>query len=477
MTAKYDNIQNTYLFHDYETFGADPVLDRPAQFAAIRTDQDLNIIGEPEVFYCQPTDDYLPQPEAVMITGITPQIAKARGTNEAEFAAKITKLFCQPSTCVIGYNNIRFDDEVTRHLLYRNFYDPYGWSWQNGNTRWDMLDIMRACYALRPEGIEWPENEQGFPSFKLEHLTRANHIEHDHAHDAMSDVYATIAVTRLVKQQQPKLFDFLYTHRRKQKIMSLIDLPEMKPLVHISGMFGAHRGCTSWIAPLAWHPDNQNALISCDLAGDMQPLIELDTDTLRERLYTPRQQLEDLPPVPLKLVHINKCPVLAPAGTLRPQDAERLGIDRQHCLKNLALLKQHPEIREKVVTLFAEAKPFAPSQNVDAQLYDGFFGEADKSAMNIIRQTDPRNLPALDLTFSDPRIAELLFRYRARNFPSTLDETEQYRWLQHRRDVFTPQYLEEYLQRLDQLAMLHEGDHSRLSLLKALFHHAQALTS
>lgn len=467
----------TFLFHDYETFGKSPSLDRPAQFAGVRTDMDFNIIGEPEVFYCQPADDYLPQPEAVMITGITPQQAKARGVSEAEFARRIHALFSQPNTCVVGYNNVRFDDEVTRNIFYRNFYDPYGWSWQNGNSRWDLLDVMRACFALRPQGINWPENDDGLPSFRLEHLTKANGVEHANAHDAMSDVYATIAMAKRVKQQQPKLYDYLFSHRTKQKISTLIDIPQMKPLVHISGMFGALRGNTSWVAPLAWHPDNRNALITCDLTGDMSPLLELEADALRERLYTRRDELGDAAPVPVKLVHINKCPVLAPANTLRPEDAERIGIDRQRCLANLALLRQHPEIREKIVTLFAEAEPFTGSDDVDAQLYDGFFGDADKSAINIILNSAPANLPALDLTFSDKRIEKLLFRYRARNFPGTLDDAEQQRWLQHRREALNPERVQSYLQELEALFNLYQADNDKVAQLKALFEHARELTS
>ena len=474
---KQPDSQPTFLFHDYETFGKSPSLDRPAQFAGIRTDMDFNIIGEPEVFYCQPADDYLPQPEAVMITGITPQLAKARGVSEAEFARRIHTLFSEPNTCVVGYNNVRFDDEVTRNIFYRNFYDPYAWSWQNGNTRWDLLDVMRACYALRPDGINWPENDDGMPSFRLEHLTKANGVEHENAHDAMSDVYATIAMAKLVKQQQPKLYDYLFSHRTKQKINTLIDIPQMKPLVHISGMFGAFRGNTSWIVPLAWHPDNRNALITCDLAGDMSPLLELDADALRARLYTRREELGDAAAVPIKLVHINKCPVLAPANTLRAEDAERIGIDRQRCLDNLALLRQHAEIREKVVALFAEAEPFAGTDDVDAQLYDGFFGDADKSAMNIILNTPAVNLPALDLSFNDKRIEKLLFRYRARNFPGTLDDAEQQRWLQHRREALNPQRVQDYVLELESLFNLHEGDKEKMALLKALFDYARELVS
>ncbi|EOC0262950.1 exodeoxyribonuclease I [Cronobacter dublinensis] len=467
--------QPTFLFHDYETFGKSPSLDRPAQFAALRTDENFNVIGEPEVFYCKPADDYLPQPEAVLITGITPQVALARGENEAEFAGRIHALFTVPKTCVVGYNNVRFDDEVTRNIFYRNFYDPYAWSWQHDNSRWDLLDVMRACYALRPEGIVWPENSDGLPSFRLEHLTVVNGIEHANAHDAMADVHATIAMAQLVKTRQPRMFDYLYTYRSKQKLATLIDIVQMKPLVHVSGMFGAWRGNTSWIAPIAWHPDNRNAVIVVDLAGDISPLLELDADALRERLYTPKAVLGDDSAVPVKLVHLNKCPVLAQANTLRPEDAERLGIDRQHCLNNLKVLRDAPQVREKLVALFAEAPPFPPASNVDAQLYDGFFSDADRAAMRIVLQTPPQNLPALDITFVDKRIEKLLFNYRARNFPGTLSEPEQQRWLNHRRDVFTPEFLQAYAQELEMLYNQYESDKEKTALLKALYQYAQEI--
>ncbi|GKX62644.1 exodeoxyribonuclease I [Pragia fontium] len=470
--------QPTFYVHDYETFGISPAYDRPAQFAGVRTDSDFNIIAEPLVIYCKPNDDYLPEPEAVMITGITPQEARSKGVIEAEFARQIHDDFSAANTCILGYNNIRFDDEVSRNIFYRNFFDPYAYSWQNGNSRWDLLDVMRACYALRPDGIEWPLNDDGLPSFKLEHLTKANGVEHTHAHDAMSDVYATIAMAKLVKQAQPKLFDYLYQLRNKRKVANLIDIAEMTPLVHVSGMFGALRGNTSWIAPLAWHPENSNAVIVCDLAGDMTPLLELDADTLRERLYTRRDELgEDQSPVPLKLVHTNKCPVLAPAKTLLPENADRLGIDRQRCLANLQLLRQSPDLREKVIAIFADATPFTPPTDVDGRLYDGFFSDADRAAIRIIQQTKPENLPALDLTFNDNRLETLLFRYRARNYPATLDDSEQRRWLAHRQAMLTQDRLEKYAAKLEQLAQIHGDNPEKVALLKSLFRYAEELVS
>lgn len=465
----------TLFWLDYETFGATPSTDRPCQFAGVRTDMDLNIIGEPLVIYCKPPVDYLPSPEACLITGITPQEAHEKGLSEPEFIARIHAELSKPNTCVIGYNNVRFDDEVTRYTLYRNFYDPYAWAWQNGNSRWDLLDIMRTCYALRPEGINWPDNEDGLPSFKLEHLSVANGIEHANAHDAMADVYATIELAKILKQNQPKLFNYLFSLRHKRKLQELVDIVEMTPLVHVSGMFGVECGNTSWIVPMAWHPDNKNAVITVNLAMDPTPLIELDADTLRERLYTKRIGLgPDELPVPLKLVHLNKCPVLAPAKTLKAEDAERIGIDRQKCLENLQLLKSHPEIREKLLAIYSVEREYEANTNVDAMLYDGFFSNADRSTIDIIRETAPEELANLELNVDDKRIKPLLFRYRARNFPMTLDYKEQQQWKHHCQDYFESN-LPAYMENLEATAMTHQADEAKMAILKAVYEYVDSL--
>lgn len=477
LILKNNHNQPTFFIHDYETFGKHPALDRPAQFAGVRTDLDFNIIGEPEVFYCKPTDDYLPQPEAVMITGITPQIAMANGVNEAEFAKRIHQAFSVPNTCIMGYNNIRFDDEVTRNIFYRNFYEPYAYSWQQGNSRWDLLDALRACFALRPEGINWPENDDGLPSLRLEHLTKANGVSHENAHDAMSDVLATINMAKLLKQAQPRMFDYFYQLRNKNKVNQLIDIVDMTPLVHVSGMFGALRSYVSLVTPLAWHPENKNAVIMCDLSGDMSPLLTLSADELRERLYTPKAELGDDLPVPIKLVHINKCPILAPINTLRTVDAERTGLDRDLCMRNLELLRKNPDVRNKLIELFSVGQQFEESNDVDSQIYNGFFSPSDRSTMDIIRETAPQNLPALDLSFEDKRMKELFFRYKARNYPSTLSYDEQQRWLQHRRDYFTEARLTDYLQQIQLLMDVHHEDEKRCQQLKALVNYAYELAS
>ena len=340
-------------WHDYETWGANPQKDFPCQFAGIRTDWELNIIDEPLMIFSQIPNDCLPTPQACLVTGITPQRSINEGLTEREFMAKIHQEFVKSNTCVAGYNNIRFDDEITRYSLYRNFYDPYAREWQNGNSRWDIIDLAKACYALRPEGIEWPLNENGLPSFKLQDLTTANNIQHQDAHDAMSDVYATIAIAKLIKQAQPKLYDYVFNMRNKNKVLAMIDYQQFTPLVHISSKISSEYGCCTWIVPIAPHPTNKNAIIVLNLALDPSPLFELSAEEIKAKLYTPSSMLaEGEQRLPIKLVHINKCPVLAPAKTLTVENSERLNIDRQQCLNHLQKIKSHPNLKDKLEAVY-----------------------------------------------------------------------------------------------------------------------------
>ncbi|MFT5759179.1 MAG: exodeoxyribonuclease-1 [Alteromonadaceae bacterium] len=475
--------QPSILWHDYETWGISPKFDKPSQFAGIRTDLDLNIIGEPEMFYCQPPQDYLPQPEACLVTGITPQKASQEGLCEAEFADRIHDLFSQANTCVAGYNNIRFDDEVTRYLLYRNFYDPYAREWQNGNSRWDIIDMVRACYALRPEGIVWPTVERDgvdVVSFRLELLTKANGIAHEAAHDAMSDVYATIAMAKLIKEKQPKLYDFIFNLKNKKQVAELIDVYNMTPIVHTSSKVSSVHGCTSWFAPISYHPTNKNAVIAIDLAQDPQPLFDLSSDEIKARLYTRHDDLaEDESPIPVKLIHINKCPVIAPAKTLLPENAQRLDIPRELCLKNLALIKKHLEIRDKLSDVFSAEYESDDNVDVEQSLYGGhFFSHSDKAQMDILHQLPVEQLAAHPFQFQDQRLPILLFRYRARNYPSTLSSDEQQRWQQYCQDKIQSGgkgllSLDEYMIKIENLVHEFESNEEKMKVLKALYQYVQ----
>ena len=419
-------VTSSLFWYDYETTGIDPRRDRPLQVAGIRTDENLNEIGEPLNIYCQPSDDILPHPAACLVTGITPGKLAQHGLDEAEFMHRVHAELSQPGTCGVGYNSLRFDDEVTRYSLYRNFYDPYAREWQGGNSRWDLIDLVRTAYALRPEGIVWPE-EEGRVTLKLERLTAANGIEHGQAHDALSDVRATIALARLLRSKQRKLYDYLYQLRSKQRVQDQIRL--LQPLVHISGRYAGARHYLAVVLPLAWHPRNRNALIVCDLQADIAPLLNESAETLRTRLYTRRDQLaEGELPVPLKLLHINRCPVVAPMNVLRAEDIQRLQLDVPAYQAQAEQLRASSGLWQgKLAQVYAEEQ-FAANQDPEQQLYDGFIGDRDRRLCEQVRQAEPQRLAEADWPFADERLPELLFRYRARNFAASLNEQEQQRW-------------------------------------------------
>ncbi|WP_411882323.1 exodeoxyribonuclease I [Polaromonas sp. YR568] len=436
---------HTFLWHDYETFGINPRRDRPAQFAGIRTDAELNEIGEPLMIYCKPAADYLPDPESCLLTGITPQLCLERGVAEHEFAARIEAVLAEPGTIGVGYNTIRFDDEVTRHLFWRNLMDPYAREWQNDCGRWDLLDVVRMCYALRPEGIVWPRKpDERFPndpkatrpSFKLEDLARANGLMHDAAHDALSDVRATIALARLIRQAQPKLFDFALSLHKKDRVAAELGLPTSpqtaQPFLHISGMFPPERGCLGVMWPLATHPSNKNELLAWDLSQDPSELPLLDVATLRQRLFSKSADLpEGVQRLPIKSVHLNKSPmVVRKLATLTPEMAAQWGVDINAALRNAEKAAGLPDMSAIWPEVFE--RPRAGTPDVDEDLYGGFINNTDRRRLNQLRALSPAELAHSRTGFDDERLEEILFRYRARNFPETLSPEDAERWEAHR---------------------------------------------
>ena len=475
-------MSNTTLYwHDYETFGADPRGDRPVQFAGIRTDLELNPIGEPLMVYARPTPDYLPQPVACMITGITPQKAVSEGVAEVTFIQNIMEELSQPGTCGVGYNTLRFDDEVTRNTLYRNLYDPYEREWKNGNSRWDIIDLMRLTRALRPEGIEWPHYEDGKPSMKLEHLTAANDIEHGMAHDALADVHATIAMARLVKERQPRLYQYTYEHKDKKSASALLNLMNPAPLLHVSSMIPSERGNLAIILPLVRHPTNSNGIIVYDLHVDPTPFLSLSPEEIAARLFT---RTEELPAgverIPLKTVHINKCPVMAPLNTLDPASQERLGID-------LAQQQQHAEAIlhasgfSDQVTQAHQLHRFPEEDDPDRMIYSGFFDQHDKMQMQRVHSLTPDELGSTTFSFQDPRLEAMLFRYRARNWPESLSDDEQQRWqrfCQHRildEDSGSTIHYAQFISEIETLAQEHQQNPEKLQILQDLAAYGEAL--
>jgi exodeoxyribonuclease-1 len=472
----------SFYWHDYETFGVRPRCDRPAQFAGLRTDADLNEVAPPTVLYCQPASDFLPDPASCLLTGILPQTCIERGVPERAFADAIEHQLAAPNTVSVGYNSLRFDDEVTRFLFWRSLLDPYAREWQNGNARWDLLDVVRCCHALRPDGIQWPQHDDGRPSFKLEHLTNANGLAHEAAHDALSDVRATIALARLIKRAQPRLWAFCLKLRHKQAVIDEVALAQSQgqPFLHVSGRYGADRGGLAIVWPLAPHPSNKNELIVWDLAQDPSELFTLDAAAIRHRLYTRADALPDgVTRLPIKTIHLNKSPVvIANLRTLSPAQAERWGIDTALALRHADAAARGAKLMAGIWPDVFQREP--QTLDVDEDLYGGFIGNDDRRQLQRLRALTPEQLAGKRPAFADARLEELLFRFRARNHPDTLDDEERLRWHGHRAarlhdGAGGALTLAAYFERIDALQEAQPDDERAQGILGALYDYAESI--
>lgn len=428
-------MSKTFLWHDYETFGRDPARERPVQFASIRTDENLEQMEDGTMIYCRQSPDYLPDPGACMVHGVLPQTANELGLSEWQFASAIHSLMSTADTCTAGFNNIRFDDEFTRQLLFRNLFDPYSREWRNGNSRWDLIDVVRLARALRPEGIQWPVDADKKASNKLELITAANGIDHGDAHDALADVRATIDVAKLLKQKQPRLFDYAYNTRNKQWILSTaLNLQKREPVLHISGMYPATIGHLSMVVPLGPHPTNPNGVLVYDLRHDPEDLIKLPADKLRERIFTANKDLPvGMQRIAIKTVHANRCPILVPLNTLSTEAAKKWQLDRNVCLAHRKKLLHADNVLEKLADVFTRYDP--PRQNdPDLTLYAGnFASKHDKAVMQAMHKELKNDtlVDYSDYTFDDERLNELSFRLVARSCPENLNTQDLRRWKNH----------------------------------------------
>jgi exodeoxyribonuclease-1 len=421
----------SFFFYDLETSGFGAHQARIMQFAGRRTDMQLNPIGEPFNILIKMTEDTLPDPDAVLVTGITPQATIADGIAEAEFLQTFTNEIAAPDTIFVGYNTVRFDDEFMRCLHYRNFYDPYEWQWQDGRSRWDLLDVVRMTRALRPDGIEWPFDIHGKATNRLELLTALNKLDHAHAHDALSDVDATIAVARLIRNKQEKLFDFLLSMRDKRKIAGLVE--GAQPFVYASGKYPAEFEKTTVVFTICPHPGRQGSAFVYDLRIDPTQYASKTPEQLAELWRWKKEP--DEPRLPVKTLQYNRCPAVAPMGVLDDASQKRLQIDMTQISKHLAVLKHMTDLEERLCKAWEilesgreQTSLISTEQDVDASMYNGFFDGQDKQSMRVVRAARPEELSDLNLHFQDQRLNALLPLYKARNHPKALTSEERAQW-------------------------------------------------
>lgn len=456
----------TFFFYDLETSGLNPREDRVMQFAGQRTDLDFNPIGDPVNVLVQLNDDTLPSPEAIAVTGITPQKTVDEGYTEAEFARMIIDDICREDTITIGFNTIRFDDEFIRHLLWRNFHDPYEWCWKNGRSRWDILDLVRMTRALRSEGIEWPVDENGDATNRLELITKANGITHLAAHDALSDVTATIEVAKLIRSKQPQLYEYLLKMRDKNEVKKLVNLDDKKPFVYTSGRYDKEHAKTTVAFPLT-NGRNGNVAVY-DLRYDPMPFVSLSADDLAKKMFATweERKTDGFVKLPVKELQYNRAPAVAPLGVLEQSDGwKKIGLDLETVEHHKKILLDHPAFSENIRSLYERSREYPSSTDPEAQLYDGFLNDRDRIRVEAVRNADERKLADFHPEFNDERLAPLLLHYKARSFPSTLSASERSAW-EEWREARIQKMLPGFMQSLSRVAARPDADQYLIEELK-----------
>jgi exodeoxyribonuclease I len=461
----------TFYFYDLETSGISAKSQRIMQFAGQRTDENFNPIGEPHNWLVRLTEEVLPDPDAIVLTGITPQKTLEEGYTEAEFLQLFQQQVVQPDTTIVGFNNIRFDDEFMRYTLWRNFYDPYSWQWADGCGRWDLLDVVRMVRALRPEGIEWPVDNEGRPTNRLELLTALNELNHEAAHDALSDVHATIAVARLLRQKQPKTVDYLLKNSNKKSLAELTAPGTSQPFIYTSGRYSNNWQKTTAVASFA--PALHGNVLVYDLRQDPHELAKLSDDELKAAAFS-RHEVTEI--VPVKAMRLNCCPAVAPLGVLDANSQKRLNLPLTTIEKNYAALRSIPGLTERLQKLYEQGEGEWRSKfeqeatnDPDFQLYDGFITEDDKTAMRAVRAADKNTISKVPVTFKDQRLNGLFSRYIARNYPRALSSEQRAKWDEYRTKRFiegvTGQLsFNQFMERIQELAVIKTDESSQFVL-------------
>ena len=433
------------LWYDYETSGRDPAADRPIQLGWQVTDPGMDPVADADSLLIRLPDDVLPSPGAMLVHQILPEIHQREGISEAELANHLEQLIA-PRTLVAGYNSRGFDDKFTQHVFYRSLRDPYVWQYADGRGRFDLYPVVLTYFVLAPSALRWPEDHGGRPRFKLDRIGPLNRLDQGlkRAHDASADVAVTARLAKQLALHDPDLFASCLKRIDKHFVTDQIRADgRSEGLLEITPFAGWDQGFVRdlWVPFRLSERSNDYVAIdlNCDPQAVMAGLIQLVESPITDR-FELRKQVRELG---LQTVRINAQPMFFRRGTLEPEVKARLEafgrdevrqnqhLDVWHHIQDSPAFKQ---LYQLAVQVLAEPEQVIPD-DVDFALYSGGFLSAhDKDLLASLPLMDPEGLSQWTQSFDDPRYEELLFRYRARNFPRSLTQGEWKRWQKIRRD-------------------------------------------
>ncbi len=399
-------MQNSYLFYDIETSGLNKCFDQALQFAAIRTDLELNELERHEILI-KLNPDTVPSPQAILVHQLTFEQLKT-GMCEYEAMLEIHRLFNTPGTITVGYNTLGFDDELLRFSFYRNLLTPYTHQYANNCGRMDLYPITVMYYLFQPDGITWPKIAEKI-TLKLEHLNSHNELVSGKAHDAMTDVTAALALARLLRKTR-KMWDYLCGYfNKKIALERLANLTFVfsgyRQALLFDGSFGGEKFYQCPVLDLGMHNHYTNQSLWLQL--DSPHLAETTLDSIAKTTFVYRKRFAEQP-------------LLLP---LSKRFDKYLSDNRRKLIaSNVDWLQRNPQILGEIIRYHKEYKyPEVLNLDVDAALYqNGFLKDTELQLCNRFHLASLSEKVELIKHFTNPNLRIQAIRILGRNYPEAL---------------------------------------------------------
>lgn len=381
----------SFVFFDTETTGLKPGFDQIVHFAAIRTDANLEKIDRFEA-RSRLLPHVLPHPTALRTNGLPiAQLVDRDLPSHYEMVRAIRqKLLSWSPSVFVGYNSIRFDEEMLRHALFQTLHPAYLTS-NHGNCRADVLSLVMAASAISPTCLTVPTNSKGRATFRLEQIAAANDIAHVKAHDAMADAAATLALCRCVMERSSELWQRFVRFSNKATVADFVDSEDGFFLTEFFGNEAYH----SPVVCIGKDPEQSNGRFCLTLDGDVDRFSAMTDDDMQAAL--------GLKPSPIRRLRINAAPTLtalheAPELMLNGGASEEMEARGQR-------IKTNPSLCARLVAAYiASRKPYQPSPHVEGRLYDGFPGPDDEARMAEFHDVSWPDAFSISQRFDDERL-------------------------------------------------------------------------
>jgi exodeoxyribonuclease-1 len=405
-----------FVFYDLETTGADKRFDQILQFAAVLTDDDLNVVDQFEI-RSRLLPHIVPSPGAMMVTGVrVNQLVDPSIPSHFEMCTKIHQVLSDwsPAT-MVGYNSLRFDEEFLRQAFYASLLPIYLTN-TAGNSRLDALTLVLATRAFRPEALNWPLDEDGKIRFKLDRLAPVNGFAHDNAHDALADVRATIHLTRLIKERAPDVWAAGMAYRTKAAATAYVE----REKVFVASRLRAAIQTSTLVTALAANPNQPSEVFVFDLQFDPALLTTMPEDELTELIAgTPR---------PVTSIRLNTCPLFMPVEAVGSL-AVGYALGMEELLRRATLVTGDAGLRQRLIKVaLAGRTPFAESPHVEDQIYAGFYNRTDQALIDEFHKSDWIRRFELARLFADQRLRTLARRLVYCEAPSVVPAKDRERY-------------------------------------------------